>query len=197
IIIIIIFTYFQISLSSGSLKGKTTILRLVIGLLQRSSGNIRVFGEMPNSKESLIPGPNVGYMSQETALYPLLTVRETLLYFAKINCYNGNIQKRMDHLIELLQIERKNQLVCTLSGGQKRRTSLAVALFHEPPFLILDEPTVGVDPILRKQIWDYLRGCIDKGQTIIITTHYINEATYANCVGFLRNKRLLIESNPQ
>lgn len=166
-------------------------------MLKPTHGIIKTLGETPNSSRSLIPGLNVGYMPQEIALHNVLTIRESMLYYGKLNFYDKDREERVKTLVDLLKLPDKNQLVGTLSGGQKRRTSLAVALFHEPPLLILDEPTVGVDPVLRKQIWDHLRECIsERGQTIVITTHYINEAKYADCVGFMRNKRLLVEDNP-
>ncbi|MEO2237498.1 MAG: AAA family ATPase, partial [Candidatus Poseidoniia archaeon] len=100
-------------------------------------------------------------------------------------------------LLDFLDLPDPERVVGKLSGGQKRRVSLAVALLHEPQLLLLDEPTVGVDPELRARLWDHLRMIADGGTTVILTTHYIDEATQADAVGLMRNGRLLAEDAPQ
>lgn len=181
--------------SSGC--GKTTLLRCILGRLKPNSGEISVFGKNPTS------GTTVGYMPQEMALYGEFTVEQTLQYFGHLaHLQREKLQQRIDFLIELLHLSTKtedlrNKLVREISGGQKRRLSLASAVIHEPPLLILDEPTVGVDPILRLSIWTYLRNqCTQKHVTVIITTHYMEEARAADVVGFMRFGQLLVESNP-
>ncbi|XP_027200085.2 ABC transporter G family member 20-like [Dermatophagoides pteronyssinus] len=183
--------------SSGC--GKTTLLRCVLGRLQPQSGVIRVFGQEPGSEYSPVPGPGVGYMPQELALFPDFTIKETLRYFGQLYRMSPKeIKARTKFLITLLHLPEKNRLVSQLSGGQQRRVSLASALVHRPPLLILDEPTVGVDPVLRKAIWEHLDAlCREDGLTVIITTHYIEEARTAETVGLMRFGRLLVQSNPE
>lgn len=183
--------------SSGC--GKTTLLRCVLGRLQPQSGLIRVFGQEPGSEYSPVPGPGVGYMPQELALFPDFTIKETLRYFGQLYRMSPkDIKARTKFLITLLHLPEKNRLVSQLSGGQQRRVSLASALVHHPPLLILDEPTVGVDPVLRKAIWEHLDAlCREDGLTVIITTHYIEEARTAETVGLMRFGRLLVQSNPE
>lgn len=179
--------------------GKTTLLSCILGRRRLNSGDIWVLGGEPNSKASGIPGPRVGYMPQETALYSQFTVREAIHYYAWIlGLTTKESRERFEFLKELLMLPDPNQLLTTLSGGQQRRVSLACALVHEPELLILDEPTVGLDPILRQNIWEHLLS-ISKGRnvTIIITTHYIEEAREADIVGLLRGGNFLAEESPQ
>lgn len=126
-------------------------------------------------------------MFQELALYGEFTIRETLKYFGLIAGMNKKqIDARIEYLISLLMLPDEDRMVNTLSGGQQRRVSLASALLHEPELLILDEPTVGVDPLLRHTIWEHLIE-ISKGgnTTVIITTHYIDETRQAHLVSFI------------
>uniref|UniRef100_T1J8M6 Uncharacterized protein n=1 Tax=Strigamia maritima TaxID=126957 RepID=T1J8M6_STRMM len=192
--------------------GKTTLLRLIIGRLDADSGYIKVFGDYPGSRELGIPGEKVGYMPQEIALYNEFTIRETMYYFGRVhNMPYKNIEKRMKFLLDFLHLPKESRFIKNLSGGQKRRVSFAVALLQEPPLLILDEPTVGVDPLLRQNIWNHLITLVQGGNTtVIITTHYIEEARQANVilmickiysvlmfqVGLMRNGRILAEDSP-
>lgn len=182
--------------SSGC--GKTTLLRCVLGRLKPQHGLIRVFNREPGSKFSPVPGCGVGYMPQELALFPDFTIKETLRYFGQLYKMSPKeIKSRTKFLITLLHLPEKSRLVANLSGGQQRRVSLAAALVHHPPLLILDEPTVGVDPVLRKAIWEHLDAlCKEDGLTVVITTHYIEEARTAETVGLMRFGRMLVESNP-
>ncbi|RWS08097.1 ATP-binding cassette transporter sub-family H 88708-like protein, partial [Dinothrombium tinctorium] len=132
--------------------GKTTLLRCVVGRLKPSSGYVKIFGFRPGDPGSQIPGPGIGYMPQEIAVYEDFSIEETLIYFGRLyRLKKTYLRERIEFLLAFLDLPHKNRLVQNLSGGQKRRVSLAAALVHNPPLLILDEPTVGVDPLLRQR----------------------------------------------
>ena len=170
--------------------GKTTLLKVILGFLEPESGIMNVKGE--------IPGSDVGYSPQEIALYPDLSIAETMRFHGRLHGMKADqILSRQSWLIEFLDLPEPNRPVGKLSGGQKRRVSLAVAFLHEPALLLLDEPTVGVDPELRARIWDHLQEIAANGTTIVITTHYIDEAGKANRVGLMRDGILLAEDTPQ
>ncbi|KAK0087918.1 hypothetical protein PV325_013694 [Microctonus aethiopoides] len=182
--------------ASGS--GKTTLLSCIVGIRALDNGEIWVHGGNPGSKTSSIPGPGVGFMPQEISLVNEFTVMGALNYFGRINGLDTQIiNERYEFLSKLLQLPSKNQFVKNMSGGQQRRVSLACAIIHQPELLILDEPTVGLDPILRENIWNFLVTLAkQRGVTIIITTHYIDEAKLANKIGLLRHGKLLAEESP-
>ncbi|XP_057374585.1 ABC transporter G family member 23-like [Daphnia carinata] len=179
--------------------GKTTLLSGIVGRRRLNSGDILVFGHEPGSEESGIPGPRVGYMPQDLALHAYFTIKETLHYFGRIYNFKADfVDTQLEFLSKLLDLPPGDRYVRTLSGGQQRRVSFAVALFHEPELLILDEPTVGVDPLLRQSIWDHLvRLSTDHGTMVIVTTRYIEEARQANTIGMMRSGRLLAENSPE
>ncbi|XP_063988689.1 ABC transporter G family member 20-like [Diachasmimorpha longicaudata] len=178
--------------------GKTTLLSCIVGIRKLDSGEVWVLGGHPGSKSSSIPGPQVGYMPQEISLVQEFTVIGALYYFGRINGLEDDaIQSRYTFLSDLLQLPPKNRLIKHMSGGQQRRVSFACALVHDPELLILDEPTVGLDPLLRENIWNFLVNLARSGgTTIIITTHYIEEAKEANKIGLLRCGKLLAEASP-
>ncbi len=170
--------------------GKTTLLNIILGRLIPESGNT----ETPSD----IPGSGVGYAPQELALYEDLSIFENLLFHGRLHgMERHDILLKSAELLELLDLPESTKQVKKLSGGQKRRVSLAIALLHRPPLLLLDEPTVGVDPELRQRIWQHLRQSADDGTTVIITTHYIDEASRADRVGLMRDGVLLAESSPE
>jgi len=179
--------------------GKTTLLKILIGrLIPTVYKNLHVLGDVPGKSNHIIPGPSLGYSPQETALYEELSIKETFEFHGNLQGMEAsNLHDKMSWLISFLELPDPNRLVTRLSGGQKRRLSLAVALLHEPELLILDEPTVGVDPLMRYRIWDYLRSITQTGVTVIVTTHYIEEARQADRVGLMRHGRLLDEGHPQ
>ncbi|KAI9558879.1 ABC protein [Daphnia sinensis] len=179
--------------------GKTTLLSCLVGRRGLNSGEILVLGHEPGSVHSGVPGPNVGYMPQELALFGNFTIKETLFFFGGIyNLKATFINSQCEFLSKLLDLPPCDRYVKTLSGGQQRRVSFAVALFHEPELLILDEPTVGVDPVLRHSIWNHLvQQSVEHGRTVIVTTHYIEEARQAHTIGMMRSGRLLVEDSPE
>lgn len=178
--------------------GKTTLCNCITGRNNPTGGKVTVFGKIPGTSGSNIPGPIIGYMPQEISLFPDFTIEETLLFFSKLyRLERSRARDRIEFLVDFLELPDKKRMIANLSGGQQRRVSLAAALIHSPPLLILDEPTVGVDPVLRQVIWDYLVLLSTKEQlSIIITTHYIEEARAANVCGLMRQGRLLIEESP-
>ncbi|CAG2107671.1 unnamed protein product [Medioppia subpectinata] len=183
--------------SNGS--GKTTLLRLILGRLKPHSGYVSVFGRKPGTVGSDVPGPGVGYMPQDVALYYEFTIEETLTYYGLLNHMTPeDINIRINLLTDLLSIPDRKRVLTKLSGGQQRLISMAVTMIHSPRLLILDEPTVGVDSLIRCRIWTYLENISkNDGVTIIVTTHYIEEAKSAAYVGFVSNGYLLSQSTPQ
>lgn len=179
--------------------GKTTLLKCIVGTLKISRGHITVLGKPPAFPGHDVPGRMVGYMPQELALYNEFTISDTLTFFGRIHGLTSKeTQARMNFLIDFLHLPQKNSLVRNLSGGQRRRVSLGAALLQNPELLILDEPTVGVDPVLRSKIWQHLVEIVKTGKvSVIITTHYIEEARQANVVGLMRNGHLLAEGPPE
>jgi ABC-2 type transport system ATP-binding protein len=172
-------------------SGKTTLIRLLIGLLKPTAGSVRVLGQAMPGKAILA---QVGYMTQASALYEDLTVRENAAFFAEM-C-GGASRERVDEVVALVDLqERAGSLVRTLSSGMKQRTSLACALVHHPRLLLLDEPTVGVDPQLRATFWAYFRHLADEGVTLVVSSHIMDEAERCDRLGFMRQGRLLAEGS--
>ena len=175
--------------------GKTTAIRIMCRLLKPSGGSYRLLG-MPMG-DGAIP-QRVGYMPQETALYNNLTVHQNIEFFGSIfGLDRATIAKREAELLKFVDLSKwKDALVSNLSGGMKHRTSLACALVPEPELLFLDEPTVGVDPKLRASFWDFFGKLKAKGITIVITTHYMDEARHCDRIGFMRLGKLIAEGTP-
>jgi len=172
-------------------SGKTTLIRLVAGLLRATTGRLTVLGEPMPSRRIL---SDIGYMPQTPALYLELTVRENLLFFARI--YGAADRARLEEVLELAGLgERADSLVYTLSGGMRQRTSLACALVHRPRLLLLDEPTVGVDPPLRVAFWQYFRRLNHEGVTILVSSHVMDEAERCDRLVLLRDGRILAEGS--
>jgi ABC-2 type transport system ATP-binding protein len=172
-------------------SGKTTLIRLLVGLLRPDEGTVEVLGRAMPAKEILA---QAGYMTQVSALYADLTVRENLAFFAEM-C-GGATRARIDEVLALVELgDRAGSLVRTLSGGMRQRASLACALVHRPRLLLLDEPTVGVDPQLRAAFWTYFRRLAQDGTTLIVSSHVMDEAERCDRLGFLRRGRLLAEGS--
>ena len=170
--------------------GKTTLIRLICGLLEANAGTVTMLGQrMPN----VAVLRQVGYMTQQAALYPGLSVEENLQFFAAINGADGGVKEAL----ELVQLyDRRKSVVATLSGGMRQRCSLACALVHRPELLLLDEPTVGIDPQLRVQFWESFRRMAAGGTTIIISSHVMDEADRCQRLGLIQYGRLLAEGTP-
>ncbi|CAF1087228.1 unnamed protein product [Adineta ricciae] len=179
--------------------GKTTLMRILVGRLHPTSNHDGTVGTISiYDKYSHAFGRLVGYMPQETALHTTNTIEEELFFYGRLaNMPTEKLQQRCQFLIHLLELPNKSKLIRKLSGGQQRRVSFALALIHEPNLLILDEPTVGVDPLLRRKIWQHLIEITMNGnRTAIVTTHYIEEARQANIVSFMRHGQLLETDRP-
>ncbi|XP_017062990.1 ABC transporter G family member 20 [Drosophila eugracilis] len=178
--------------------GKTTLLSCIVGQRRLNGGEVSVLGAKPGEPGSGVPGSRVGFMPQEIALVEEMTVKETIFYFGRIyGLTDERIREKFKLLKELLQLPPARQMIKQCSGGQQRRLSFACAMIHDPELLILDEPTVGLDPMLREKIWDFLVETTRNSKlAVIITTHYIEEAKQANCIGLMRNGVLLAEDTP-
>ncbi|CAG9805436.1 unnamed protein product [Chironomus riparius] len=179
--------------------GKTTLLSSILGMKQLDSGTIKVLGQKVVYEKSSKFSNMIGYMPQETALVPELTIKETLNYFGNIYQMNQILLKqRLIMICDLLELNDVNKQVNHLSGGGKRRVSFAAALIHDPKILILDEPTVGLDSILREKIWTFLIDSTkSSNMSVIITTHYIAEAERSNYCGLMINGVLLADDHPK
>ncbi|XP_043601858.1 ABC transporter G family member 20-like isoform X3 [Bombus pyrosoma] len=185
------------SLLGASGCGKTTLLSCVVGVRKLDYGDIWVLGGQPGTKDSGIPGPRIGYMPQDVSLVGEFSVINALFFFGTISGMEKFEIERYIELKDLLQLPPRDRLVKNMSGGQQRRVSFAAALLQRPELLILDEPTVGLDPVLRDNIWNHLVQITkQEGVTVIITTHYIEEAKQSDKIGLLRNGQLLAESSP-
>ncbi|XP_063216534.1 ABC transporter G family member 20-like [Bacillus rossius redtenbacheri] len=178
--------------------GKTTLLSCLVGRQQVDSGQVCVLGVEAGRHDHTISKSSIGYMPQDVALYDTFTIKETMLYFGWIfDRKSRDVEENLHFWLELLQLPQRNTKVKNLSGGQKRRLSLATALLHGPSLAVLDEPTVGLDPLLRDVIWRHLLHLSGaRGTTIVITTHYIQEARQAHTIGLIRNGCLLAEESP-
>lgn len=189
---------FRYALLGASGCGKTTTLSCTIGMLKFDSGNINIFGNAVDESFVSRYGHKVGFMPQETALIPELTVKETIYFFGHLYQMNVDmLRQRYLMLRKLLELPPDYQRVVECSGGQQRRVSFCVSVIHDPELLILDEPTVGLDPVLREKIWYFmLHATRDRNKSIIITTHYIEEARQADRCGLMRHGVLLAEDSP-
>lgn len=167
--------------------GKTTLIRSLVGLVAPEAGTVSVLGQRMPQLEVLA---HVGYMTQQAALYPDLSAEENVHFF-------GAIYGRVDGVRDALEVvdlwDRRKSVVSTLSGGMRTRCSLACALVHKPDLLLLDEPTVGVDPQLRVQLWDRFRKMAAGGTTIVVSSHVMDEAERCDRLGLIRFGKLLAE----
>ncbi len=180
---------------SGS--GKTTTVRLLLGIYPPTSGSALVFGHQPH-RFSQNDRERIGYMPQLFMLQNGLTVWQNLAFVASLYGMTRHRKHRIRKILELVELtghEKKRAL--DLSGGMQRRLSLAAALLHDPELIFLDEPTAGIDPILRRKFWDHFHDLKSQGNTLFITTQYVAEAAYCDYVGVMSDGRLLMVETPE
>ena len=180
---------------SGS--GKTTIVRMLTGTLRPSAGRMQVLGEAPGRFRAHTR-ERIGYMPQQFVLYPDLTARENVSFVAALfGMYFRRRSERVREVLEALGLgAARDRLARDLSGGERRRLALAAALVHEPDVLFIDEPTAGIDPLLRSDIWDQLRGLAGSGRTLLVTTQHLDEAERCDAVAVLSDGELLALAEP-
>ena len=175
---------------SGS--GKTTLLRAIVGVQRIASGRVKVLGEPAGSARLRA---RLGYVTQAPSVYPDLSVRENLHYFARIV---GVTRERVEKVMITVGLaDVGGRVVGRLSGGQRARVSLATALLHDPELLVLDEPTVGLDPVLRRDLWHTFHALADRGRTLLVSSHVMDEADRCDDLLLLRDGRLLATGTPR
>jgi ABC-2 type transport system ATP-binding protein len=167
--------------------GKTTLIRALVGLVLPEAGSVTVLGRRMPDLDVLA---RVGYMTQQAALYPDLSAEENVRFFGAINGRTEGVREALE-LVDLW--DRRGAVVSTLSGGMRTRCSLACALVHKPDLLLLDEPTVGVDPQLRIQLWERFRKMAGGGTSILVSSHVMDEAERCDRLGLIRFGKLLAE----
>jgi ABC-2 type transport system ATP-binding protein len=174
---------------SGS--GKTTLIRAIVGVQRIAGGRVEVLGEPAGAKPLR---SRVGYMTQAPSVYGDLTVRENLRFFARVLGVQREGIERV--LAEVSLADQAERIVSRLSGGQRVRVSLATALLGKPDLLVLDEPTVGLDPVLRRDLWQLFRDLAGAGATLLVSSHVMDEADRCDALLLLRDGRLLAQATP-
>jgi len=177
--------------------GKTTTIRMLLGLLKPTSGTATVLG-FDVVKQTAQVKRHIGYMSQRFSLYDDLTVDENLNFYGRTYGVRGRrLRERKAFVLEMAGlVGRERELTRNLSGGWKQRLALGAAIIHEPEMLFLDEPTAGVDPISRRAFWDLLYALAEGGTTIMVTTHYMDEAEHCQSLAFIQRGRIVARGSP-
>lgn len=174
-------------------SGKTTLIRLLMGLTRATAGRAEILGVAMPSRANL---SRIGYMTQSDGVYPALSVEENVRFFA--TTYGVTEPDAVVAALGVVDLaDRRASLTSTLSGGQRRRLSLACAIVHRPPILFLDEPTVGVDPLLRSAFWSHFRALADGGVTIVVSSHVMDEADRCDQLLFIRSGRIIATGTGQ
>jgi ABC-2 type transport system ATP-binding protein len=178
--------------------GKTTTIRMLLGLLTPTGGSARVVG-FDVLKEPEAMRQRIGYMSQKFSLYNDLTVEENLNFYGGVyGVRRRKLQERKDYILKMAGlVGRERELTRNLSGGWKQRLALGAAIIHEPEALFLDEPTAGVDPISRRAFWELIYELAEVGTTILVTTHYMDEAEHCQNLVFIQRGTLVAKGSPE
>jgi ABC-2 type transport system ATP-binding protein len=175
--------------------GKTTLIRLLVGLLKPKSGSVQILGQTPSRKTAHL----IGYMPQLHSLYSELSALQNVDFFARIYGLRDKRERaqRVEEVIKLVDLwPRRNDPVLNLSGGMMQRVSLACSIVHNPPLLLLDEPTVGLDPELRVTFWDYFTSLTKQGATLIISSHTMDDAAHCDRLAFMRQGKVIAQGTP-
>ena len=176
-------------------SGKTTLIRLLVGLLKPLSGTVRILGQPPSPGVS----SRFGYMPQLNALYLELSVQHNVDFFSRMYGMRDSASRRdaVENILKLVGLwDRRKDSILALSGGMRQRVSLAIAMVHRPPLLLLDEPTVGLDPELRASFWEHFHTLAASGATILLSSHTMDDAAHADRLVFLRDGRIIAQGSP-
>jgi ABC-2 type transport system ATP-binding protein len=172
--------------------GKTTLMRAIVGVQRLAGGSVTVFGERAGSAALR---PRIGYVTQAPSVYDDLTIEENLAFFASVLGVGAD---RVDACVRLVDLDaERGRVVSRLSGGQRSRVSLAVALLGEPALIVLDEPTVGLDPVLRKDLWETFHRLADDGAAVFVSSHVMDEANRCDRLLLMREGRIIADDTPQ
>jgi ABC-2 type transport system ATP-binding protein len=178
--------------------GKSTTIRMLCALLESSDGTARVGGYNINEEPERVK-ENIGYMSQKFSLYEDLTVEENINFYGRVyGLTNGEIQQRKEWVLEIASLQgREKSITGTLSGGWKQRLALGCAVLHRPKIVFLDEPTSGVDPMMRRKFWELINDLSAEGVTVLVTTHFLEEAEYCNDIILINAGKIIAGGSPK